>query len=140
MNCILVQYKHIQRVTCGVWNRKIINERKSYAERNKRNHFHPFKIDSLQHYGVSPTVPITLICDFWLMTIHSTNLKRTKSINCQRLDVPENWESSAHFTHSLAPFSEQVFLGHTWQLNEPGLLLKVPGLHGKHSDVYATPV
>lgn len=30
--------------------------------------------------------------------------------------------------------------GHTWQPEAPGLSLKVPGLHAKHSDVYATPV
>lgn len=39
----------------------------------------------------------------------------------------------------LAPLPEYVFLGHGLHEAEPGALLNVPGLQGKHSDMYATP-
>lgn len=39
----------------------------------------------------------------------------------------------------LAPLPEYVFLGQGSHEEEPGVLLNVPGLQGKHSDMYATP-
>lgn len=45
----------------------------------------------------------------------------------------------AQGVQELAPLPEYVFLGQGWHEEEPGVLLKVPGLQGKHSDMYATP-
>lgn len=40
----------------------------------------------------------------------------------------------------LAPWPEKVSRGQGSHVEEPGTWLNVPGLQGKHSDVYATPV
>lgn len=52
----------------------ITEKRKSHAEWDKRSKFYPCNADSLQHFGVWPTVPVPLMCDFWLRTIYSTNV------------------------------------------------------------------
>lgn len=59
---------------------------------------------------------------------------RRMNINSQA-----QWVFVLHGVQELAPRVEQVSLGQGSQEEEPGVRLKVPGLHGKHSDVYATP-
>jgi len=39
----------------------------------------------------------------------------------------------------LAPRPEYMSRGQGSQEEDPGVRLNIPGLHGKHSDVYATP-
>lgn len=60
------------------------------------------------------------------------------SFQCLQHDsknLPEYWVSTLHAVHSLAPLSENVFLGHNLQEEDPAVSLYVPGLQGKHSDV-----